>query len=395
MKNKIIFLIIMIILLSNIVNAQDYIPEDKNINKDAIINEQLRNLNTEELEKIIKKINSETKDYIPKIDFKSYLSSLVKGKKVVTVDEIIKGILKLTFSEVIENISLILKLLALSIACAILKNLQNAFEKDTISKLANYVCYIVIIAVIIKSFVVAIGIGKDSIGQMVTFMQALLPTLITLLAAMGGLASSALFQPIILGSLGAISTIMKDIILPLVFFSAVIGIVSKISNRIQFSKVSSLIREVSVIIIGILLTVFVGIISIQGETASKFDGITIRTAKFAIGSFIPIAGSFLSDAVDTVIGCSMLLKNAIGVIGLIVLFVICIIPCIKIISLILVYKITIAVIEPISDSNIVDCLNEVSKSLIIVFATIFSVCLMFFIAITIIISAGNITAMLS
>ena len=238
------------------------------------------------------------------------------------------------------------------------------------------------------------GIGREAIKQMVVFMQLLLPSLITLLAAMGGLTSSALFQPLILGALSAISSIIKDMILPLVFISAIIGIISKISPRVQISRLASLIRQAATAIIGISLTVFIGIMSIQGITAAKVDGVTLRTAKFAVDKFIPIVGGFLSDAVDTVIGCSMLLKNAIGVVGLIALFIICIIPIIKIIALIIVYKIASVLIEPIADSRIVECLDEISKSLTLIFASVASVAIMFFIAITIIISAGNMTVML-
>jgi stage III sporulation protein AE len=97
---------------------------------------------------------------------------------------------------------------------------------------------------------------------------------------------------------------------------------------------------------------------------------------------------------ETVVGCSMILKNAVGVIGMIALFLICIIPVMKIISLIIVYKLTSAVIEPIANNRIVDCLGEISKSLIMLLATVSAVGVMFFIAVTIIIGAGNITVML-
>ena len=168
---------------------------------------------------------------------------------------------------------------------------------------------------------------------------------------------------------------------------------SKISDKIQFGRLAELIRGAAVTIIGIALTVFIGVISMYG-VASKVDGVTIRTAKFAVDKFIPIIGKFLSDAVETVVGCSAILKNAVGVIGLFALFLICIIPVMKIISIIFLYKLTIAIIEPISGQKEIECLNEVSKSLTLILASILSVATMFFITITIIIEAGNATLML-
>lgn len=128
--------------------------------------------------------------------------------------------------------------------------------------------------------------------------------------------------------------------------------------------------------------------------ASKVDGVTVRTAKFAMDKFIPIVGGFLSDAMDTVVGCSAVLKNAVGVIGLFTLFLICIIPVIKIIALIFIYKVVIAVIEPVSTVKIGECLVEVSKSLLLLLASLLAVSIMFFITITIIVEAGNVTMML-
>jgi len=391
-KTVILSIIIIIILVPCFVYSYD--GDDEKLSLDNLIEQQIDNLKIDELEKLVKDISKTTDDVLPEIDFKEFMVSLIKGEKVLKGEDVVNGIFKLVFREVIANSSLLIKLLVLSIICSVLINLQSAFEKDTVGELAFYVCYLVLISIAIKSFVMAMDIAKSAINDMVVLMQALLPTLLTLLLAVGGITSSALFKPIILGAVSVVSTLMRDIILPMIFFGAIVGIVSNISSRIQISRLSGLIRQISTGIIGVVLTIFIGIISIQGVTSSKVDGVTIRTAKFAVDKFVPIVGKFLSDAMETVVGCSMILKNAVGVIGMIALFLICIIPVMKIISLIIVYKLTSAVIEPIANNRIVDCLGEISKSLIMLLATVSAVGVMFFIAVTIIIGAGNVTVML-
>ncbi|NMA03504.1 MAG: stage III sporulation protein AE, partial [Clostridiales bacterium] len=179
-----------------------------------------------------------------------------------------------------------------------------------------------------------------------------------------------------------------------IFFSAVLAIINNLSSRIQITKLSGLLKQSAMVILGFVLTTFVGIISIQGVATSTVDGVTIRTAKFAIDKFIPVAGKFLSDAMDTIIGYSLLLKNSIGVMGLIVIFIICLIPTVKIVALVTIYKLCSAITEPIAQSQLADCLNHMSNSLVLIFATISSVAVMFFITITIIVGAGNITMMI-
>lgn len=387
----IIFLII--IFLSTVVFSEDDTKRSE-IDTDSFIDKQLENLNLDELQNILEDISNNSDNEFNKIDIKKYVSSLIKGEQIISADDILEGILKSVFKEFSNNLNLLIQLLVLSIICALLTNLHSSFEKDTVGQLAFYVCYIIIISIIIKSFIGAMNVGATTIDRMVDFMQALFPLLITLLALMGGITSSALLQPIIVSSLNAVGAIIQNIVLPLIFFSTIIAIVNNLSNKMQISKLAGLLKQIVVVTLGISFTVFIGIMSIHGAAASKLDGVSIRTAKFAIDNFIPIVGKFLSDSVDTVIGYSMVLKNAVGLVGLLALFTICIIPAIKITSLIFLYKIIGAVIEPIADEKIVNCLNEISKSLILILAAVLSVVLMFFITTTIIIGTGNATVMM-
>lgn len=364
------------------------------VDSENFVVEQLDKLNIGDLQQIVDAINSDLEGYMPKIEIKTFIIKLLKGEGIVSLQDIVKGAMKYFFKEVVANWKILGQIIILSAIYAILTNLQSAFENDAVGKMAYNVCYLVIISIAIKSFIIAINLGKNTIDTMITFMQALLPILLGILIAMGGITTSAFFHPILLGSIGFIGTIIKSIILPLIFFSAVLAVVNNLSSRIQITKLSGLLKQSAMVILGFSLTAFVGIISIQGIATSTVDGVTIRTAKFAVDKFIPIAGKFLSDAVDTIIGYSLLLKNGIGVIGMIVIFIICLIPAIKIVALMTIYKLCSAIIEPIAQSRLADCLNHMSNSLVLIFATVSSVAIMFFITITIIVGAGNITMMM-
>lgn len=368
--------------------------EGDQLTPETIIQNQIEKLEIGELQEIMDVINRDLEEYIPRIEIKSFITSLLKGESTISFNDILNGSLRFLFREVIANWKLLAQIIVLASICAILKTLQSAFENEVVGRLAYNVCYLVIVSITIKSFLIAINIGKDTIDLMVGFMQVLLPVLLAMLMALGGITTSVFLHPILLGAIGFIGTIIKTIILPLILFSAVLAIVNNLSSKIQVTRLSALLKQTAAVMLGFILTAFVGLISIQGITAATVDGVTIRTAKFAVDKFIPIVGSFLSDAMDTVIGCSLLLKNAVGAIGLISIFILCLIPMIKILALIIIYKLCAAVIEPISENGLVECLNSMSTSLILLFATVSSVAIMFFITITIIISTGNITVMM-
>ncbi len=352
-----------------------------------IIDSQIDILNLEELEEIIKDVRSENK-FLPNIGIKDFLIGLIKGEISISLSDLVQSFGFLFLDELRVSVGLLAKILVITLISSILTNLQSTFENSSISSLANYIAYSMIAILVIGSFSQIMELASSSIDRMTNFMQAILPILLTLLTAVSGPNTRILFHPMILVSVNLIATVIKSVILPLIHFSFIISIISNISNRVEFSKLSELGRQVIAFIITGAFTLFIGIITIYG-LGTKIDGLTIRTAKFAIDRFIPIVGRFLSDAVDAVIGCSGILKNGIGFIGLFIILFICILPVIKITVLIFIYKLIGVVVEPIGSKNLVEFFSQVSKSLLLLLVSIISAATMFFITISIIVEAGN------
>jgi len=378
------FVILLILLLSPISIAE---KEESSIN-DKFLEEQLNSLNIEDLEEILEDIVNTSSEYYKGVKVRDLLYSAIKGKNPLDLKGFLNIIFKALIDELLSNLSLISQIVVVTVACSILSNLQNSFAKDDISQLANYVCYIILSMMVINSFILALELGKGTVVKMVDFMQIILPILLALLTVVGSPGTKLFFNPVVLGAVNIIGTLIKNIIFPLIFFTFVIGIISNISNKVQFNKLSDLMREIVVVILGASFTVFIGIITIY-EIGSNIDGITIRTAKFAVDSFIPIIGKFLSDAVEAVAGSSAILKNGVGMMGLISLVLICLIPVIKILILIFVYKLIAALIQPITTETILSYFNEITKSLVLILTGILSVTTMFFITITVIVDASN------
>ena len=359
-----------------------------------IIKSQLDALDIEEIQGFADQVSREADGAIPALDIKEMVLGLLKGDPVVNVQNMILGLGKMLVKEVVLNFNVMGQILVLAVLCAILQNLHGAFEGTGVGRVAYSACYILIAIVAMKSFHTAMTFGSQAIDTMVSYTQALFPTMIALLVSVGAITSSTVFQPIIFGSISLIITAIKYLIIPLVYFSAVLSLLNNLSEGIQVNRLASLLRQTAVGVLGVMLTIFLGVISVQGVASSSLDGLTIKTAKFAMDKFVPIVGKFLNDAFDTVVSCSMLIKNGIGVAGLVVLLMICLFPLVKIFSIIAIYKITSALIEPILDNQIVKCLNDMSNSLLIIFSAVLSVGVLFFVFITVIMGVGNMTVML-
>jgi len=358
-----------------------------------VVDEQLQNMDLNDIDSFLSEINSKYGDYIPQYELKDLINSM-RGKTSYDFGGMVSGIIKYVLGEIFENFTLLGQLIALSVVCAVLRNINSAFENDNVGKVTYSVIYLILAVIAIQSFSVAMRIGKETIEQMVGFIQALMPTMFALLASIGGITSVAVFNPLVFAGVSIASTWIKDILLPIILFTAVLGLINNISDRFHVSMLSSLLKQICVFLLGLFLSVFLGILVVKGAASATVDGITIRTAKFASKNFIPIVGGIFSDTVDTIVGCSLILKNAVGFAGLLIVLMIAIFPVLKILSIMFIYKLAAAVIQPLGEESMVKCMNDMAGSLMMIFVSVASIAMMFFVAVTVILAAGNITVMM-
>lgn len=196
-------------------------------------------------------------------------------------------------------------------------------------------------------------------------------------------------QPILLFLITFIGNMITTFLLPLILIGTALGIISKISDKVQINKLSKYFKTSTIWVLGIALTLFVGILSLEGSLTSSVDGITAKTAKAAVSNFIPVVGKILGDAVDTVIGCSTILKNAVGLVGVIIVIGICILPIIKLAILMITYYLASAVCEPIADEKIISLLSQIGDTFKILLGMMVTVSVMLIIGVTLVIKISN------
>ncbi|WP_209123083.1 stage III sporulation protein AE [Alkalihalobacillus sp. BA299] len=367
--------------------------ETEPIEDQTFVEDQLEKLGVDEVREYWNKIATEYGGFLPESQKGSFME-FVKGEKEFSIKEWFTGLIKFFLHELLVNGKLLGSLILLTIFAMVLQSLQNAFEQHTISKVAYAITYMVLIVIALNSFHIAITYATDAISNMIHFMIALLPLLLALMAAVGSVTSVALFHPLIVFLVNTSGLLIQHIVMPLLFLSAILSIVSTLSDHYKVTKLANFLRNFSIGILGVFLTVFLGVISVQGATSAVTDGITVRTAKFIAGNFVPVVGRMFTDAADTVMGASVLLKNTVGLAGLTILLLLCAFPALKVLSLAIIYTVAAAVLQPLGGGPIIDCLSIIGKSVIFIFAALATVCLMFFLALTIIIAAGNVSLMM-
>lgn len=353
----------------------------------------LEQLSTENINKFIQGVNSELQDDIPLLNAQTLKNLATKGLDL-DWQSILPNLGKRIIKEVRANLHLMGKLLFLAVLCALLQNLQTSFENSTIAALAYHVCYIFLIVISLNAFYNALVLARETVATMVGLMEALLPLIITLLAGVGAITSAALFTPLMLFVVSSVSLVVKDLVLPLLFLTAVVECVNYLSNNYRLSNLAGVFKQAGMVVLGLTLVIFIGVISIQGAAGGVADGLALRTAKYATATFIPVVGKMFSDTVELVMGASLMIKNAVGIFGVITIATICAFPIIKLIALITIMKLTGALIQPMGDERMAKCLESIGNNLLLVFGGVLTVALMFFLAITIMIGTGSVAMML-
>ncbi|MFE4711087.1 stage III sporulation protein AE [Paenibacillus sp. NPDC056722] len=361
---------------------------------DQWVKSQVESLPKDKVDKYWDQLMKDYGGFFPDGATPTLMDMLLPGDKGLSMKGVLSGLGAYMWHEVLYNGKLLVTIVMISVMSMILETLQTAFERKTVSKVAYTLCYMVVLVIAVNSFNIAIGYAKDAIDRMIDFMMAMIPLLFALLASMGNIITVSVTHPLIVFMIHTVGTLIHTMVFPLLFFSAVLHLVSSLSEKYKLTQLANLLRNIGAGLLGVLLTVFLGVISVRGITSSVTDGVTIRAAKYITGNFVPVIGKMFADATDTVISASLLVKNAIGLSGVIIILFLCAFPAIKILVLALIYNVAAAVMQPLGETPIVTCLQTIGKSMVYVFAALAAVSLMFFLAVTIMLTAGNVTVMM-
>lgn len=362
--------------------------------QDRGLEQQMELLDMSSVQEFINRLDGEMEQAMPGLDFRDTVWKLVKRDIDWRPGEIFGSVLQYIFREVVANFSLLGKLVILAVICAVLQNLTAAFERSSTGQLTYMVTYLVLISLALGSFAFAVQAAREVVDNMVVFMQALLPLLLTLLVAVGGVASAAIFHPVVLVTVTTVATLVKNVVLPLIFLATVLEITSHLSERFQVSQLAGLMKTVAMGMLGLFSTLFMGVLAIQGVAGAVGDSLAIRTAKFATDAFIPVVGGMFSDALEAMVSSSLLIKNAVGITGALAILLMLAIPLLKILSMAFIYKLAGALIQPVGDNRLGQSLDKLGNGLITIFAAVATVGLLFFFTVTIVVGIGNFTVML-
>lgn len=303
--------------------------------------------------------------------------SVLSGEGIFDSGVAIEGLKSLFLYEIQNALILMVEILSICVILGLLHSLSDGFGSKSISKMSVLVCTMVIIGISINSLRISWQLALDAVSAMVWTMEILTPVLLGILLATGSIASGSVLSPLILGAVTGFSVLVKSIVLPALYLSAVLSLLNCLTEKNYVNKLAKLLRSVAVLLTGLILAVLTGIITIQGLLTDASDTVLMNATKYSLSTFIPIVGGFTSDTVDLYLRCMHAVKNTAGVFGLLMLLLMMFVPLAKILIVAGVYKLTGALMEPISEGKAADGVNDMGNAMVSMASIVFFTCLLF------------------
>lgn len=336
------------------------------------------NSEVSEIDKILKDYTgTDVKELVPFFDLNTMKAA--EGGGGFSVKTILSAVTSMFFKEIKDNMSIVAKIIAIAMLSALLSLLAEHLAGGT-AKFANMACNAALIAFAVSGISVGIGIATSMINTLTSFLQAVLPVMVGLSTASGGIVSGTLVHPALIFTSQAASAIFNNVVIPLLTVSIAFSAADVLTEKKILSGLGALVRKICYWIIGILMTVFTGVASVRGIIGKSADQAVGKTVKYAVSNFIPVVGGFLSDAADTVMSSFNIIRNVTGVAVICGMIIICAVPVLKIGSASLLYRLTSVVVEPVTNGKFSGFLEEISSTLACIAGVCVAVSVMFIIS---------------
>lgn len=312
------------------------------------------------------------------------------GGEGFSADDVLTAALGIFMREVGALIQMMLSVMLPVVLASLLMHTLSP-QSDSLSAMSRSACFVLVLTPVIVTTLGELSHTRQTIVTMTRHMERLLPMLLTLLPPS---ASSAFLHPMVAAASGSMVFLAREVILRLVMCTCAVTAVNHLSDRAHLTRMAQLLRGAVCWLLGVSFTVFLGAMSLQGVTSASIDGVAIRAAKYAVDNFVPVVGGMFSDTMDTLVGCTLIVKNALGVAAVLVLVGALVGPLLRTLAVVFMLRLSAALLEPIADGDIVCAIGDFSRTVVLFFITMLCVGTMYFLLIVQVLLVGNLTVLL-
>ena len=353
------------------------------------VEEIVDNLDLAELEAYLAQLAESQKAVIGFGSIKNRIKAVINGNLSNDYGSFISYMASILGINVLSYLPVIAAVIAIAVAYNIMSSLRGKFASDSVQNIVYFACVSLLMVILFTQMFAMIGTVKQFVSDLQKQMSIFFPVLLTLMTAIGAGSSVAVYRPGVAIRASGISELIIVFILPAFIISVVLTAVGNLSDGVKLGKLSDFFSGSSKWLLGTAFFLFSAFMAVQGITASVYDGVSIRTAKFAISKYVPIIGGYLSDGLNLVMSGSVLVKNALGTTAIVLLFVSVLPVIIQVLVLNLSLRFAGAVIEPFGDGRMSALVTNLGKNLTLLISIVLAIAFLYFVFLILIVCTGN------
>ena len=341
------------------------------------------------LEAYIATLSDDQRALLSAGSIKDRIKAVIKGDLSADYGSFVGYIGKMLGVHVLNYLPVVAAIIAIAVAYNLLSSLRGKIAADSVRNIVYFACVSLLLVLLSSQVFSMISAVRRMVENLQKQMALFFPLLLTLMTAVGAGSSVAVYRPGVAILSNGIAELVTVFILPLFIVSVVMTMVGNLSDGVKLGKFSDFFSGAAKWLLGCAFFLFSAYMAVQGITASVYDGVSVRTAKFALGKYVPIIGGYLSDGLNLVMSGSVLVKNAVGTTAMILLFVSVLPVVVQILLLGLSLRFAGAVIEPMGDGKMSALVTNLGKSLTLLISVVLAVGFLYFVFLLLIVCTGN------
>lgn len=385
MKRKYLFLFLIIFLVCiqfvPVAQAEESIKEDLSVE----IDDQLDELDLSEFDKFVKSLDN---NFLGD-SFEKIIQKIIDGEQVFTFSMIVDVLGDNLLKEMIFGLPICASIILICVLSTTLSRFSSKISVNATENVVRFVCFSAILILLVSSLYSLADNVKNTISTLSSFMNIIFPVIVTMLTVIGGGASVGLFSPYLAILSSLVVNGLNGVIIPLFFACVTLSVVGCLSDSVKLDGIRKFLKTFCDWLLGLGFGVFCTFLGGQSVLTGGLDNISIKATKFALSSYVPILGGYLSDGFDVVLAGSMLIKNAIGITGIFVILLILVVPVLKLVVFSLLLKLTSGITQTIGDQKISNLLAGVSSTITMLVTFLLGVAFVFFFVVILMIYSVN------
>ena len=322
------------------------------------------------------------------ISFGEIVGQLLSGHLTASVESLSQYVYEHIFLEIAANKSALLQMISIAVIGAVFTSFSVAFAKNYVAQTGFYITYMILFSMLSASFFGASAIAVQMLEFLVSFMSALMPAFCAAVAFAAGSASASGFYSVFVLAIAMVDWLICKGLIHLIQIYLILSLINNLSAENYLSRLAGLLRTVISWSLKTVLGLTLGLNLIQSLVLPAFDSFK-GSLLMRLSSAIPGIGNAMNAAARAAIGSGVLLKNAIGVGGVIVLLILCALPLLKLVVIALMYKVAEAVVQPVSDERVAECIRVTADSIVLLLMAAGTAVLLFILSLAVITSSSN------